>query len=62
MNNQANSTSLRENGFTEAEIERLNSLRNAYESKEKSCVQDNQRRLEFVRWLVITGKLTENLV
>lgn len=67
MNNQVNNTSLRENGFTDTEIERLNNLRQAYESKayalkEESLTQDQQRRLDFARWLVLTGKMTESLI
>lgn len=61
MNSQVSNESLCEKGFTEAEIESLNNLRRNYKSEEESLRENQQRRLEFVRWLVLTGKMTENL-
>ncbi len=53
---------LRRAGFTEAEMNRLSKLRRnlAQEGKYQELV--DYRRLQFVRWLVNTGKLTEQLV
>jgi hypothetical protein len=48
-------------GFTASEIERLNALRRDYAEKKSSHVPPDQRRLEFIRWLVTTGKLTEQI-
>ena len=42
-------------GFIPKQIERLQQLRAIYEGKK----QKERRRLEFVRWLVATGRLTE---
>lgn len=61
MGHQVNNEFLYKNGFTDAEIHRLNNLRRDYEPEEESLRQIHQRRLEFVRWLVLTGKLTENI-
>jgi hypothetical protein len=49
-------------GFTEAEMNRLSKLRRnlAQEGKYQDLV--DYRRLQFVRWLVKTGKLTEQVV
>lgn len=60
MNSQANNEFLHENGFTAIEIERLCQLRDAYRPEE-SLQHEQQRRLEFVRWLVLSGKLTEDI-
>ena len=47
-------------GFTQREIERLIRLRSTRLAHEKDIKE--YRRLEFVRWLVINGRLTEQLV
>jgi hypothetical protein len=49
-------------GFTEAEMNRLSKLRRnlAEDGKYQDLV--DYRRLQFVRWLVNTGKLTDQLV
>jgi len=49
-------------GFTEAEMNRLSTLRRnlAEEGKYQELV--DYRRLQFIRWLVNTGKLTEQVV
>lgn len=46
-------------GFTEAQIERLSQFRQNYREKEKQQVLVELRRLEFVRWLVATGRITD---
>jgi hypothetical protein len=50
---------LRKAGFSTAEIERLARLHRAYAHKELDQAPADQRRLEFVRWLVATGRLTD---
>ncbi|GHO87321.1 hypothetical protein [Dictyobacter formicarum] len=61
MDQQANYEILYENGFTESEIDHLNNLSLEYKREEESLRQPHLNRLEFVRWLVLTGKLTENI-
>jgi hypothetical protein len=53
---------LRKAAFTEAEKHRLSTLRRnvAEEGRYEELVE--LRRLQFVRWLVATGKLTERVV
>jgi uncharacterized protein YnzC (UPF0291/DUF896 family) len=48
-------------GFTASEIDRLEKLRRAYAENKRNHMSENNRRLEFVRWLVTTGKLTEQI-
>ncbi|HZO74056.1 MAG TPA: hypothetical protein VFB60_17775 [Ktedonobacteraceae bacterium] len=45
-------------GFTQAEIEMLSRFRGKYLEREKQAVSAQVRRLEFLRWLVATGRLT----
>jgi hypothetical protein len=45
--------------FTDSEIEQLSRLRRDYIEKERLRTRAEFRRLEFVRWLISTGKLTE---
>ena len=52
---------LREHGFAEAEIDRLSRLRRDYNEKEGRQALTEHRRFEFARWLVLTGKLTEQI-
>jgi hypothetical protein len=52
---------LRKSGFAENEVVLLSKLRKDYSEKEKSQSQVTNRRLEFVRWLVSTGKLSEQI-
>lgn len=52
---------LREAGFTEAEIPRLSKLRRKLAEERKYMELVDYRRLEFVRWLVASGKLTEQV-
>ena len=52
---------LRKVGFAEVEMNQLSRLRRDYnESKRLQAVAEH-RRLEFVRWLVTIGKLTEQI-
>ena len=52
---------LRKSGFAEAEMNRLSRLRREHKEKKKLQAIAEHRRLEFVRWLVTTGKLTEQI-
>ncbi len=52
---------LRTAGFTEAEIEYLGRLRRAYREIRSWLTPAEERRLAFVRWLVTTGRLTEQV-
>ncbi len=48
-------------GFTASEIERLCRLRREHAENEMDQAPADLRRLEFIRWLVATGKLTDTL-
>ncbi len=52
---------LRKGGFGEGEMRRLSQLRREHYEREKLLELEEHRRLEFVRWLVHTGKLTEQI-
>ncbi|HLH61036.1 MAG TPA: hypothetical protein VKV20_05075 [Ktedonobacteraceae bacterium] len=52
---------LRKGGFGEVEMKRLSQLRRDYNERERLQLLADQRRLEFIRWLVSTGKLSEQL-
>ena len=61
MNYKEDIQILHEAGFTEAEIRRLCELRRKPAEEGKYLELVDYRRLEFVRWLVATGKLTEQV-
>lgn len=48
-------------GCTFAEIDRLIRLRQTYQPTEMDEAPLDERRLEFARWLVLHGKLSESL-
>jgi hypothetical protein len=50
---------LRTASFTEAEIVQLKRLRQTYVERVGRLIRAEERRLEFVRWLVTTGRLTD---
>jgi hypothetical protein len=52
---------LRKVGFAEAEMNRLIRLRRDHHEKERLLALAEHRRLEFVRWLVMIGKLTDQI-
>jgi hypothetical protein len=52
---------LRKAGLTEAQINRLSTLRRNLAEKGQYQELIDYRRLQFVRWLVTTGKLTEQV-
>jgi hypothetical protein len=62
MNNEEALAMLREAGCTVLEIERLTQLRRNYRVGELDQAHPNQARLEFARWLVQTGRLTDQIV
>lgn len=47
-------------GFRPSQIDRLRQLRRSYAEREQ--LMPEQRRLEFIRWLVTTGRLTDRVV
>jgi hypothetical protein len=52
---------LRKVGFAEIEMNRLATLRRDYNERERLQALAEHRRLEFVRWLVAIGKLTDQI-
>jgi hypothetical protein len=52
---------LRKVGFAEIEMNRLATLRRDYNERERLQALTEHRRLEFVRWLVAIGKLTDQI-
>jgi hypothetical protein len=52
---------LRRVGIAEVEMNRLSRLRKDYKEREKLRAIAERRRLEFVRWLVAIGKLTDQI-
>jgi hypothetical protein len=50
---------LRRAGFTAKEIDRLRKLRRDRVGNTVDRAPADQRRLEFIRWLVTTGRLTD---
>ena len=52
---------LRKAGFSEDEMKRLDNLRRVYATEGKLQEFADYRRLQFVRWLVTTGRLTDHV-
>ncbi|GHO84700.1 hypothetical protein [Dictyobacter formicarum] len=52
---------LRKGGFAENEVVQLSKLRKDYSEREKRQAQIVKRRMEFIRWLVSTGKLSDQI-
>jgi len=61
MNYKQDAEVLRQVGFTEEEIDRLNQLRRDSTELELQQSSVEYRRLAFIRWLVTTGKLSDQL-
>ena len=59
MNGSENCDTLLRMGFTQAEIERLMKFSEEYAERERQISQEEQHRLDFLRWLAATGRLTE---
>ncbi len=52
---------LRKGGFDESEMNRLSRLRRDYSERSRIQAAADHRRLEFIRWLVSKGKLSEQI-
>jgi len=52
---------LRKSGFAEHEVLQLSKLRTDYAEQARRQLQADNRRLEFVRWLVSRGKLSDQI-
>ncbi len=52
---------LRKGGFAESEMKQLSQLRKLHNERERLKTLAEIRRLEFVRWLYNTGKLTDQV-
>ncbi len=52
---------LRKGGFAEGEVKQLSRLRREHTERERLNTAIERRRLEFIRWLVNTGKLTDQI-
>jgi hypothetical protein len=52
---------LRRAGFNHAQIDRLTSFRRQFVMGEMDRTSTEHRRLEFARWLFLTGKLTDQV-
>jgi len=52
---------LRKGGFVDGEVQRLNKLRQTYTEREKLQEIVDQRRMEFIRWLVNNGRLSDQI-
>jgi len=61
MNYKEDFEALRRGGFTEHEIQQLSQLRRDRIELELSRTSTEYQRLAFVRWLVATGKLSDQL-
>lgn len=61
MDNKKSRYMLYKFGFNEDQVEDLRKLRAAYATKEIYITPADQRRMEFVRWLVSTGRLSETV-
>jgi len=61
MNYKEDFEALRRRGFTEHEIQQLIQLRRNRTELEMSQTSAEYRRLAFVRWLVATGRLSDQI-
>ena len=61
MGHKDNRDILRRAGFTEDEMKRLDNIRRIYALEGKFQEGADYRRLQFVRWLVTTGRLTDQV-
>ncbi len=52
---------LRKAGFNQAQIDRLLNFRRQFILGEVDQTSTEHRRLEFARWLFLTGKLTDQV-
>jgi hypothetical protein len=61
MHHKEDQEMLRRAGLTDAQMNRLSKLRRNLAEEGKYQELIDYRRLQFVRWLVTTGKLTEEV-
>jgi hypothetical protein len=61
MDHKEDREMLRKVGFAEVEMNRLSRLRKDHNEKVRLEAIADHRRLEFVRWLVTVGKLTDQI-
>ena len=52
---------VRRGSFSEGELKLLSQLRRVHRERMKLMELEEHRRLEFIRWLVDTGKLTDQI-
>ena len=52
---------VRRGSLSEGEIKRLSQLRRVHRERMKLMELEEHRRWEFIRWLVINGKLTDHI-
>ncbi len=52
---------LRKGGFAEGEVKQLSKLRRDHAERQRHSAVAEHRRMEFVRWLVNTGKLSDQI-
>ena len=52
---------LHKGGFAEHEVIQLRKIRKDYTEQQKHQSLIARRRLEFIRWLVLTGRLTDQI-
>jgi hypothetical protein len=52
---------MRRGSLSEGEMKRLSHLRRVHRERKRLMELEQHRRLEFVRWLVDTGKLTDQI-
>jgi hypothetical protein len=52
---------VRKGSLSEGEIKRLSQLRRVHRERMQLEELEEHRRLEFIRWLVDTGKLTDQI-
>jgi hypothetical protein len=62
MNYKEDFEALRRGGFTEEGIQRLSQLRRDHIKSEEHRTSEEYQRLAFVRWLVASGRLSDQLV
>jgi len=61
MNYKEDFEALRRGGFTEEGIQRLSQLRRDHIKLEEHRTSEEYQRLAFVRWLVASGRLSDQL-
>jgi hypothetical protein len=52
---------VRRGSLSEGEMKRLSQLRTVHRERKRLIELEEHRRLEFIRWLVVNGKLTDQV-